>query len=190
MQYLIRFWIEKAVVVETEVIFQCIWRKIVFKFAVVNIMFCFIWSDKLCGTYEKNDSLLKNCRRLVPALSISRFCPVWKNLTGTKLLLALAIGGNLSSQEEAAGEDADPDEVDGSHPDEEEQVLDATSEHFPPRPHFLRTLASHNLKLTLGYNGQNIAGFGYHATDLHFLEKNISILSENFSEKETLIQLL
>ena len=127
---------------------------------------------------------------MVPALSISRFRPVWKNLTGTKLLLALAIGGNLSSQEEAAGEDADPDEVDGSHPDEEEQVLDATSEHFPPRPHFLRTLASHNLKLTLGYNGQNIAGFGYHATDLHFLEKNISILSENFSEKETLIQLL
>ena len=120
----------------------------VLKFAVVNIIFSFIGSNRLCGTYEKNDSLLKNCRRLVPALSISRFRPVWKNLTGTKLLLAVAIGGNLSSQEEAAGEDADPDEVDGSHPDQEEQVLDATSEHFPPQPHFLRTLASHNLKLT------------------------------------------
>ena len=136
-----------------------------------------IGSEKLCGTYEKNDSLLKNCRRLVPALSISRFRPVWKNLTGTKLLLAVPIGKNLSSQEKPAGEDADPDEVDGSHPDQEEQVLDATSEHFPPRPRFLRTLASHNLKLTSGYNGQNIASFGYHATDLHFLEKNISILS-------------
>ena len=149
----------------------------VLKFAVVNIMFCFIGSEKLCGTYEKNDSLLKNCRRLVPALSISGFRPVWKNLTGTKLLLAVEFGENLSSQEEPAGEDADPDEVDGAHPDQEEQVLDATSEHFPPRPRFLRTLASHNLKLTSGSNGQNIAGFGYHATDLHFLEKNISILS-------------
>ena len=152
--------------------------------------FDFIGSEKLCGTYEKNDSLLKNCRRLVPALSISRFRPVWKNLTGTKLLLAVAIGENLSSQEEPAGEDADPDEIDGSHPDQEEQVLDATSEHFPPRPHFLRTLASHNLKLTSGSNGQNITGFGCHATDLHFLQQNISMLSYISLRKDTFIKLL
>ena len=95
----------------------------VLKFAVVNIIFSSIGSNRLCGTYEKNDSLLKNCRRLVPALSISRFRPVWKNLTGTKLLLAVAIGENLSSQEEPAGEYQDSGAVNETDPQQKDEVL-------------------------------------------------------------------
>ena len=56
---------------------------------------------------------------------------------------------HLSSQEEATGEDADPDEVDGAHPEKEDEILDATTQHCPSQPHLLlELLSSHSLKLT------------------------------------------
>ena len=55
---------------------------------------------------------------------------------------------HLSSQEEAAGEDADPDEVDGADPEKEDEVLDATAQHSQPQPHLRKLLSSHSLKLT------------------------------------------
>ena len=55
---------------------------------------------------------------------------------------------HLSSQEKAAGEDADSNKVDGAHPEKEDEVLDATAQHVPCQPHLLKLLSSHTLKLT------------------------------------------
>ena len=46
------------------------------------------------------------------------------------------------------GEDANANEINRSHPEKEDEVLDATAHHCPAQHHLLEFLSSHTLKWT------------------------------------------